>query len=161
MKSIMKICIRTGRLAILCLLCLVAAISCKSSLTDALKVKDYKISGLAPTGFSSVSANLSLSLDNNYKDLNFTDIYGEIYRKDTKFADFNMAPFSIPKGSSAQNLKVNASLAGGMNLLSLLSLVNNPDISEYTVTLHAKLAIGKGKPHDFTKKNLPLSRLLK
>ena len=148
-------------MAVLCLLCLMTAISCKSSLSDALKVTDYKISGLYPTGFSSVAGTLSISVDNNFKDLNFTDVYGEVYRNDVKFADINMAPFAIQKGSSSQNINLNASLAGGMNLLSLLSLVNNLDINEYTMTIHAKLAIGNGKPHDISKKNLPLSKLLK
>ena len=161
MKSIMKTCTGTGRLAVICLLCLMTAISCKSSLSDALKVTDYKINGLYPTGFSSVAGTLSISVDNNFKDLNFTDVYGEVYRNDVKFADINMAPFAIRKGSSSRNINLNASLAGGMNLLSLLSLVNNLDINEYTLTIHSKLAIGNGKPHDFSKEHLPLSRLLK
>lgn len=125
-----------------------------------ISVTSCKLVSLSPSGLRAADGVIAIGIHNPSMTFSITDMQGRLYHKGKAVADFSAEDFSVEKHSDEiYNVKGHASLVEGVSLFSLLSLVTDRNLEDYTVDVSAKVK-AKGLHKKYKESNIPLSSLV-
>lgn len=141
------------------LLAVLASDRCHAQFSK-LSIGEYGIKSISPESFRSVSGAVWLDVTNPEQGFTLSEISGVVYKNDTPFVRGRASDVHISKGSQRVVISGNASLASGVSLWTVLSLLSfNPE--DYSVDIIMCVTLDSGESRMITKYKVPLTTLLK
>lgn len=120
----------------------------------------YGISSIRPESFRSVNGAVWLDVNNSMEGFTVSEIQGMVYKNGVQFVSGRADDFHVPAGSSKVTVSGRASLCPQASLWDVLALIAF-DPKEYSVDLSVRITLDSGDTRVVSKKNLPVSVLLK
>ena len=144
-------------LAALLALCL--GVGC-SKIQD-IKVTSCSVDSFTPKGLRAAAAKLSICVENPDMEFTLSDISGTLFYKGKDFVLYSAEPVQVGARSTAvYPLSCTASLADGVSVLALLSLLKEYDLADFSTTLQAKVTLKSGLSKKLKFKDIPISDLI-
>lgn len=128
-----------------------------------MKIKDYGIQAIYPTGPGSIGAVVWLHVENPEVGFSVERLTGTIFCEGQSIMEGKTREFYVPEGTSTVIVTATADLLSGFTLLSALKLLSfDPD--DYTVSIKTDLKYDEEYYYDETRRrnlyNLPVKYLL-
>ncbi len=138
---------------------LVASGECHAQFSK-LSIGDYGISSIRPESFRAANGSVWLEVGNPMTGFTVSEIQGVVYKNGRRFVTGNAADFHVPSGSSKVTVSGRAALCPDTSLWDVLALLAF-DPKEYSIDLSVRITLDSGETRVVSKKNLPVTTLLK
>lgn len=137
-----------------------ACSSC-SKLGD-ITVNRYNIVSLRPQGLRCIVGTVSIEETNNGPTVTVTSLNGKIFKGDELLGTISLEEPLILPGPKTCWTDINARivLEPDFSALTIVRLLRNPDLSEFTVSFKAKMKVGPLKAV-YWKNDIPLEKLIR
>lgn len=145
-------------LSLLATLAVLAGPKPKDALSH-IKFGKCRIVSIVPTGLRSVRAGVELETRNDTSAFTLQDVKLAIFRKGEPFAEGVCEEVSVPKGASKVHVTGVFELYDEVSLWSAVSVLRNPDLSEFTGNVDLTVVSAKGKKYAYSEKDLSLGSL--
>ena len=140
-------------------MCIAASAGEKGEVFCKLKVNNFGIGSIWPSGFSSVSGSVWVELENGGEGFTVSQIQGTVYRDGAPFVNGSANNVYISKGKGKYTISGKASLCSGVSLLSLLRLFSF-DPNSYSVDISVVVTSDSGVSQTLSVEKFPVSALL-
>ena len=140
-------------------MCITASAGEKGEVFSKLKVGNFGIGSIWPSGFSSVSGSVWVELENVGEGFTVSQIKGTVYRDGAPFINGSAKNVYISKGKGKYTISGKASLCSGVSLLSLLRLFSF-DPNSYSVDMSVVVTSDSGVSQTLSVEKFPVSALL-
>lgn len=120
----------------------------------------YGISSIRPESFRAVNGAVWLEVNNSMEGFTVSEIQGMVYKNGVQFVSGKANDFYVPAGFSKVTVSGRAALCSGASLWDVLALIAF-DPKEYSVDLSVRITLDSGESRVVSKKNLPVTALLK
>lgn len=126
-----------------------------------IKVTSFSVDSFSPKGLRGADATLSLAIENPAMEFSLSDIQGVVYYKGKEYVDYSAEPITVNgKCAAVYPLNCSASLRPDISLVSVLTLVRDYNIDDFSTTISAKVRLRSGVGKKLKFKNIPLKKLL-
>lgn len=148
------------KLATILLACSLILTGCSKSFKD-IKVTSFNVLSITPRGLTELIATVEVGVDNPILAFTVKDIHGGI-RMDGNpcieiTSDYVMIDGSCEK---TYTIPVRAKLSEEFNPFQLLTMLQNRDLSRFTVDVNAKVLLRSGIGKTFELKDIPMDKLI-
>lgn len=120
----------------------------------------YGISSISPESFWAVSGVVWIDVTNPMEGFTVSEIHGLVYKNGVPFVSGRAADIHVSTGTARVNITGRASLCDSASLWDVLALIAF-DPMDYSVDLSVRITLDSGESRVVSKKNLPVSVLLK
>lgn len=141
------------------LLAVLASDRCHAQFSK-LSIGDYGIKSISPESFRSVNGAVWIDVTNPEQGFTLSDISGVVYKNNSPFVRGTASNVHISKGSERVVISGNASLASGVSLWTVLSVLSF-DPEDYSVDIIMRVTLDSGQSRMVAKYKVPLTTLLK
>ena len=125
-----------------------------------ISVEGYQILRALPKDSRTVEVALTIKAKNNGPEIAIEQFGGTLYRKETSLGTFSVKPFRIPrKGVSDVYLEGEIVVDRNVSLLSILAIVQQFDVNDFSVDYEAVAALGALKK-TLTGTKVPVSKFM-
>lgn len=146
---------------LLCCTLLLGALSgCSEGVKD-ISVTSFELKSLSPRGLHGLDAVVALGLHNPVMAFRIEDLQGYIKLKGAPVLFLSADDVLVDrKCDKVYEIPVNASLADGASLLTLLEVIADKNIDNYTVGVTLKIALKNGVGPTLAFDDIPLGKLI-
>ena len=135
--------------------------SCSCSRIKDIRLQSCSVESVSPIGLHGLNAELALQIQNPAMQFTLTDITGVVYHKGEPLVDFEADPIKVNARSVAvYPLPCQATLASGVRLMDVISLMRGYDLNDFTADVSAKIHLRSGIAKTLKFKDIPVKDLL-
>ena len=142
-------------------LLLLVALSSSCSKIKEIHLTSWAVESYTPVGFRGLDLVLKLGVDNPALQFTVYDVEAELFRHGKSLGTFvTTDPVTVkPRTVAEYSLKGQARLSDGVSLFSVLALMKNFNMAEYSISYSASVKIRGGGHVTLRKKDVPLNEL--
>ena len=150
---------KLSRIALL--VALSVAMSCSCSRIKDIRLLSCAVESVSPIGLHGLNAELAVQVQNPAMQFTLTDIAGVLYYKGDPIVNYDADPIEVAARSVAvYPLPCKATLASGVRLMDLISLMRGYDLNDFTTDVSAKVHLRSGLSKTLKFKDIPVKDLL-
>lgn len=120
----------------------------------------YGISSIRPESLRAVAGSVWVDVTNSMEGFTVSEIQGLVYKNGTPFVSGRANDVHVPSGTSKVTVSGRAALCEGASLWDVLALIAF-DPEDYSLDLSVRITLDSGSTRVISKKNLPVTVLLK
>lgn len=126
-----------------------------------IKVSSFSVDSFSPKGLRSAKARISLCVENPAMEFSLSDVEGTIFYKGEELINYAAGPITVKgKTAAVYPLDCSAALRPDMSLMSVIPILKDYDIEDFTTTIRAKVKLRSGVGKTLKFKNIPLKKLM-
>lgn len=150
------------RILVLLLAGVVALVTAGDSYAQFSKLSfgKYGVSSIRPESLRSVRGAVWIDVTNPMEGFTVSEIKGTVYKRGVPFVYGSASDVHIPSGSARATISGRASLSETASLWDVLALIVF-DPEDYSVDLSVRITLDSGATRVVSKKNMPVTALLK
>lgn len=148
------------KLAAILMACTLVLTGCSNSFKD-IKVTSFDIVSITPRGLSELAATVEVGINNPTIPFTVRDILGTIKLDGNPCLDITADQVLVDGNrEKIYSVPLRARLCEGFNPFSLLTMLQNQDLSRFTVDISAKVELRSGIGKTFELKDISMDKLV-